>query len=137
MKLVLDFGLLVLIWLVQLIIYPSFQYIDRSQMAQWHSKYTMLITLVVMPLMLGQVVAHGAGLFRKIDTLAIVQAILIAAVWAVTFLKAVPLHNQIQQGNNLQDNIQMLIQWNWPRTFLWTTVFAISLWESKEGFFQR
>lgn len=90
-----------------------------------------------MPLMLGQLVAHGAGLFRKIDTLAIVQAILIAAVWAVTFLKAVPLHNQIQQGNNLQDNIQMLIQWNWPRTFLWTTVFAISLWESKEGFFQR
>lgn len=126
-KVVVDFGLVVLIWLVQLIIYPSFQYIDKAQMSDWHSKYTMLITIVVMPLMFGQVALHGVGLFQKPSLINILLAVLIGAVWVITFIKAVPLHNQIQQGVDLQNSITQLIQWNWPRTLLWTIIFMISL----------
>jgi len=49
-----DFGMLVLIWLVQLIIYPSFEFTDKDAFLGWHEKYTGLITVVVLPLMLGQ-----------------------------------------------------------------------------------
>ncbi|MEM9858762.1 MAG: hypothetical protein AAF843_15495 [Bacteroidota bacterium] len=129
MKPIIDFGLVILIWLVQLIIYPSFQYIDKSQISEWHSKYTMLITIVVMPLMFGQVAFHGISLLKKVELLSAVQAVLIAVIWILTFLKAVPLHNQIQAGLNLDQNITSLIQWNWPRTVLWSVVFLISFWQ--------
>jgi len=58
-RLVVDFCLVVLIWLVQLIIYPSFRYMSPEQLAIWHPKYTTLITLVVGPLMLAQVAVVG------------------------------------------------------------------------------
>ncbi|MEM6525904.1 MAG: hypothetical protein AAF693_19040 [Bacteroidota bacterium] len=131
MKGIIDFGLVILIWLVQLIIYPSFQYIDKAQISEWHSKYTVLITIVVMPLMFGQVAFHILSLFKKVDTLGVVQAALIAVVWAITFLKAVPLHNRIQSGVNFEESVSSLIQWNWPRTIIWTLIFCISFWQYK------
>jgi hypothetical protein len=36
----LSFGLVVLIWLVQLIIYPSFGEIERGRFLLWHAGYT-------------------------------------------------------------------------------------------------
>lgn len=130
MKSIIDFGLVVLIWLVQLIIYPSFQYIDKAQLSDWHSKYTVLITFVVMPLMFGQVALHGLELYRKPDLMNGLQAVLIAAVWALTFLKAVPLHSQIQSGVNLSEAIPSLITWNWPRTVIWSLIFLITFWRA-------
>ena len=126
MKAIIDFGLVVLIWLVQLIIYPSFQYIDKAQLSVWHSKYTVLITFVVMPLMFGQVALHGLDLYRKPELMNGLQVALITVVWALTFLKAVPLHNQIQTGANLTEAIPELIKWNWPRTIIWSLIFLIT-----------
>ncbi|MEM7108990.1 MAG: hypothetical protein AAF519_12250, partial [Bacteroidota bacterium] len=108
-----------------------FHYVDKAQMSLWHSKYTVLVTIVVMPLMFGQVALHGLILFKKADAPGLVQALLIAMVWIITFLKAVPLHNQIQAGLNLDQNISSLIQWNWPRTILWSVILCISLWQYK------
>jgi len=35
-RLLFDFGLLVLIWLVQLVIYPSFLYYEQDNLKRWH-----------------------------------------------------------------------------------------------------
>ncbi|MEQ9363414.1 MAG: hypothetical protein RIF32_04185, partial [Leptospirales bacterium] len=56
------FGLVVLIWLVQLVIYPAFMYADAEQFTDWHRVYTERVSLVVVPLMLGQLVLAGARL---------------------------------------------------------------------------
>ena len=134
MKLLFDFGLLILIWLVQLIIYPSFEYIDKTRLSIWHEKYTVLITIVVMPLMIGQVILHASALWRSVNTLAMLQAVFIALCWIVTFFRAVPLHNQLQQAISVDKTIIALIHWNWPRTILWSLVFIGSLLEWKKVF---
>ena len=52
LQIIVDSGLFVLIWLVQLIIYPSFRYTKEAYFVQWHARYTLLMGLVVSPFML-------------------------------------------------------------------------------------
>ena len=63
-RLLFDFGLLVLIWLVQLVIYPSFLYYEQDNLKRWHEKYTQKITYVVLPLMMGQLIITTIHLFN-------------------------------------------------------------------------
>ena len=54
-QIITDSGLLVLIWLVQLIIYPSFRYTEEKEFILWHARYISLIGLVFSPFMLLQI----------------------------------------------------------------------------------
>jgi len=123
-----DFGMLILIWLVQLIIYPSFEYSARDSFVQWHEKYTGLITLVVLPLMLAQVSLAVVQIFsgdRSWETLTALG--LIAFCWLVTFALSVPAHNQLQAIGNDVDTVRWLVLTNWLRTIAWTAVSALSI----------
>ena len=124
-RLLLDFGLVVLIWLVQLIIYPSFEYVDRGRLEYWHGRYTALISAVVVPLMLGQVLVVGMQTIQRGSTLDWVSAALVVAVWLVTFLRAVPIHERIGQATDPDADVPALVRWNWPRTVLWSAVFVL------------
>lgn len=124
-RLLLDFGLVVLIWLVQLIIYPSFEFVDRKQLEYWHGRYTSLIAVVVVPLMLGQVLVVGLQVMQRGSVLDWTSAGLVAAVWLVTFVRAVPLHERIGRGSNPEEDVPALVRWNWPRTALWTLIFIV------------
>ena len=122
-----DFGLVILIWMTQLIVYPSFTYYSESELVTWHSKYTTAISLIVMPLMLGQVVLHGLGLLNDFSWLRLVAAVLIALAWVNTFFYAVPLHNKISANVDVLNAADQLVKINWYRTALWTLIFLISL----------
>lgn len=122
-----DFGLAVLIWLVQLIIYPSFSYLSADRLADWHPRYTNLITLIVGPLMLVQVGLVGWELLRRPSGYVAVSAGLVALMWAVTAFGAVPLHNAIAAGDASPATLAKLVNVNWYRTIGWTLVFALGL----------
>lgn len=128
-RLIIDFGLVILIWLVQLIIYPGFAYYSAADLAVWHPRYTGLITLVVGPLMLAQVLATGASLLTDFSWLTLVVALLVAVLWWSTAAQAIPLHNRIDAGVDLPTTIARLVQVNWLRTVLWTIIFGIDLWQ--------
>lgn len=127
LRLVVDFGLLVLIWLVQLVIYPSFRYCAEEHLCAWHARYTRRIGYIVMPLMLAQVAIIGAQVYAEATLFAIVSAMLVVLVWAATFFQAVPLHNQIAAGRDTAEAISRLITANWTRTVLWTCIFVLGL----------
>jgi hypothetical protein len=122
-----DFGMLVLIWLVQLIIYPSFEFSEKATFIQWHERYTGLITIVVLPLMIGQLgltIAHLAQAWSW-TTLACLG--LIAFCWIVTFTLSVPAHNQLQSTGNQIEVVRWLVATNWLRTIGWTAISILSL----------
>ncbi len=126
-RLVIDFGLVVLIWLVQLIIYPGFAYYSADELAVWHPKYSNLITLVVGPLMLMQVLTTGGSLFSQFSWLTVLVALLVGVIWWSTAFQAIPLHNRIDAGLELPQTIARLVRVNWLRTVLWTVIFGIDL----------
>lgn len=122
-----DFGMLVLIWLVQLIIYPSFEFSAKETFIHWHARYSGLITVVVLPLMFGQLglTLYYLTLDRSWATIACVG--LIAFCWMVTFTLSVPAHNQLQSLGNQTEIVRWLVLTNWLRTAGWTMISVLSL----------
>ena len=54
-----DFFMCMFLWIVQLIIYPSFTCIHGSEFHQWHLKYMRTVGLLVGPIMLTQIILTG------------------------------------------------------------------------------
>lgn len=125
-----DSALCCLIWLVQRIIYPSFQHIDRAQLKAWHQDYTGRISVVVIPLMLAQVVLVGTRCFLVGTPLTWLVAVLTAACWVFTFFLSVPIHTQLAEGADDPTLIQRLVRTNWPRTVTWSLIVLCTLFDA-------
>jgi hypothetical protein len=118
---------LILAWLVQAIIYPSFQYIDRQKLVSWHNRYQRSISYFVLPLMLLQIAISFLLMIDNWKFLNIIHFTLILIIWLSTFLQAVPLHGRIANQEELNVTIPKLVKVNLLRTLLWTATFMISL----------
>lgn len=129
-KLIADTGLLILIWLVQLIIYPSFKYFQKKELLIWHKIYTGKITIVVLPLMLSQLTLSMWLLIENYFSFYnIVNLTLVLATWFSTFLTFVPLHQKIEHSKFSKKRVYILklIKYNWFRTLLWSMIFILTL----------
>ena len=122
-RLLFDFGLVVLIWLVQLVIYPGFEHYSREDLIPWHQNYTIRITYVVLPLMLGQLIFSGMQLFQSANFYTIGGFVLVVSTWVLTFIIFVPLHNQISSGSFDVTTLRKLVHQNWWRTAIWSLIF--------------
>jgi len=125
-RLLLDFGLCILIWMVQLIVYPSFLFFSFNNLFTWHKTYTKAIALIVIPLMLGQlgIVIYQVFLVQNIYTL--VSIVFVVFLWGITLLQFAPMHQQISKGNMQIQLLKTLVQMNWIRTIIWTLLFVFS-----------
>ncbi len=126
-KLLVDFGLVILIWMTQLITYPSFTKMSEENLSKWHASYTARISVLVMPLMIGQFGLHIYGLIQSTEIWQIIALMLVILAWTNTFFFAVPLHNQIASGDQISKAAQKLVSVNAWRTGFWTIVFLIDL----------
>lgn len=123
-----DFGLLVLIWLVQLVIYPSFcTYSDKEELWRWHSVYMQRISYVVIPLMIGQLALSGILLFTQFSYIHLCHLLLVMLVWLLTFIIFVPLHQRVLAKEDFELCTQQLVKKNWWRTTVWSLLFLVSL----------
>lgn len=106
-------------------VYPSFQHYHAPNLKTWHSQYTKRITVIVFPLMLGQLVL-GIVMVASLDLLAIIRLILVIATWLTTLVIFVPLHNKIDATDEVQKAVKALIKKNWIRTGLWSLLLVLS-----------
>lgn len=108
------------IWLVQLVHYPSFQYIKSDEFPKFCQFHQNSITWVVGPMMVFELIS---GLYLVFSPLASAKLYLglglIALVWLSTFFLSVPLHTKLLLGPD-PEVIRNLVLTNWPRTLLWT-----------------
>ena len=126
-SLLLDFGLVVLIWMTQLVVYPSFTHFSETDLIGWHIKYTTAITYLVMPLMVAQLSIHSWALIQNFSWMEVVIMVLIGLAWVNTFLFAVPLHRRIDKKEEVMEAAEALVKVNWYRTAIWTIVFLLGL----------
>ena len=125
-RLLLDFGMCILIWMVQLIVYPSFAFYNNTQLLTWHKTYTKAIALIVIPLMLGQLGIAIYQVFLAQNVYTLVSIVLVVFLWGITLLKFAPMHQQISKGNTQIQLLKTLVQMNWIRTMIWTLLFVLS-----------
>ena len=128
-ELLCDFGLLVLIWMVQLIVYPSFLYYTPKNLVIWHQKYTGRIAMVVVPLMFGQLGITLYQVYETFQAMTLIKLGLVLFVWVFTFAYFAPTHGKISNGDTSQEQLSRLVGWNWWRTLAWTLVTILSLYK--------
>ena len=126
LRLLIDFGLVVLIWMVQLVIYPSFLHYRNDDLVVWHRKYTSLIGAIVSPLMLLQLGISISQIIIAVDLYTISSLVIVRVLWIVTFLQFMPIHNTVSKGSVSEKMLLSLVRKNWTRTLLWTFLFVYS-----------
>ena len=126
-RLLLDFGLMVLIWVVQLVIYPGLCYYKNEDLGNWHKIYTGRIGLIVGPLMIAQLFVATLQLWETMNFYTLGSILIILITWMLTFLIFVPLHNSIKPDESCEEITSNLVKKNWWRTFLWTILFLSTL----------
>ena len=122
-----SFGLVVLIWLVQGVIYPTFAEIAPERFTVWHAGYTRAVTWIVMPLMFGQVALLGWLLVVRPSPAGYLAAGMVAVAWVATFALAVPDHGRLQSLGLDRSVVARLVVTNWIRTAAWTLAFLLLL----------
>jgi len=122
-------GLFILIWMVQLVVYPGFKVYEPKNLKKWHDSYTKRITVVVMPLMLVQLSLSLYSFVLNWDAvLQILDLLLVLLTWITTFLIFVPLHNSIAKEQKMSSSVNKLVKYNWYRTFLWSAILFLTLY---------
>jgi hypothetical protein len=129
-RLVLDFGLVVLIWIIQRIVYPIFLHYNTGNLVVSHKLYTSRFSAIVIPLMFGQLVIaiYQAIILSSLYTFISLGVILL--IWISTFLQFVPIHANISKGIVSEKMLVSLVQKNWIRTVLWTLLFLYSFFNT-------
>jgi len=124
-----DFGIVIVVWLAQTIMYPSFEHIEEQSFVAWHRTYSRRIAFFVIPLLCGQAIIVGILVYYDACFLTVLSAALISACWASTFGLSVPCHAQLQRGGKDLQVMRKLVWTNLIRTLLWTAVFVIGVWQ--------
>lgn len=127
LALAIDSGLAVLIWIVQLVVYPSFLYSQPGSFPQWHVLYSRRIAYIVAPLMIAQLGLVLANSLAQPSSLNLAFLTLVLATWAITFFQFVPLHNRLLRFGYQRDTLKQLIDANWTRTALWSSIALLRL----------
>ena len=126
-RLFFDSGLIILILMVQLIIYPSFIHHQPKRLLIWHTIYTKKIALIVLPLMLGQLCVAIFQVYQNQNLDTVFYSAIVLFLWGITLTKFAPMHGQISEGRIDKEFLQKLVQLNWIRTLLWFLLFLTTL----------
>ena len=117
-----------LIWVIQIVHYPSFQFVSTDNFIEFEKFHVSRITYIVAPMMILEILT-AMVLLKDLNFLFILNFILLVLIWASTFFLSVPLHEKLLKHHSYKD-IKKLIYTNWPRTILWSTrsILLILIW---------
>lgn len=124
------FSLTGLIWLVQRVHYPAYNFIARDSFADYQRFHMKRISTVVMPLMLLEIISALALVSLTSENLFLWNLVGIILTWLSTFTLSVPAHKKLLQEKN-EKCIRFLILSNWPRTLLWSARTGLLLYGVK------
>lgn len=120
-----------LIWVVQILVYPSMGSVGADGYAAYHNLHTSRITPVVAPAMIVELLTAIYFAFAPIEKINSgyfwCGLILVLIIWASTFFVQVPLHERL--AANFDGDVQKrLVLTNWIRTIAWSLRGALVLW---------
>lgn len=107
------------IWQVQLLTYPQFLKVSAADFEAYHHSHTTRMAWVVGLPMLAELVLALITAWWIRSTLSIVALALVIALWVITALVQIPLHNRLARGHD-RSTIRKLIASNGLRTVLWS-----------------
>ena len=118
------------IWIVQLVHYPTFLFIDEQKSNDFQKFHMSRISYIVMPAMTTELFS-GIYIYiysnMAIDSNLFLLALTILIInWIITALVFVKMHNKLLINYKIEI-ISLLVKWNWLRTLLWSVRLILLL----------
>ena len=110
-----------LIWLIQLVSYPLFSYVNVGDFQKYHSRHVKKITpIVALAMTLEASIALILLIFTPSDSvgLLVVNTLLVCLIWVSTAFIQIPYHQRLEFPKNQILYTEKLIKTNWIRTIL-------------------
>ena len=109
------------IWVIQLVHYPSFHFIESKQYTTFQRFHMSRISYVVVPAMLTELftLIFLIIFMDKIDPLVTVSGLLLIIIWLMTAVFFSGVHQKLTSGYD-KTVVNSLVKLNWGRTLLWT-----------------
>ena len=118
------------IWIVQLVHYPTFLFIDEQKSNDFQKFHMSRISYIVMPAMTTELFS-GIYIYKysnmAIDSNLFLLSLTILIInWIITALVFVKMHNKLLINYKIEI-ISLLVKWNWLRTLLWSVRLILLL----------
>jgi len=117
-----------IIWMVQILHYPSFLFVDKQQYTEFQQFHMKKISYIIVPIMLLELFSGFGILFyiEKAQLSLYASLTLLVLIWVITGLFFTKYHTELSKKYN-RNTILRLIRFNWIRTVLWTIRLAFLL----------
>jgi len=117
-----------IIWMVQILHYPSFLFVDKKQYTEFQQFHMKKISYIIVPIMLLELFSGFGILFyiEKAQLSLYASLTLLVLIWVITGLFFTKYHTELSKKYN-RNTILRLIRFNWIRTILWTIRLAFLL----------
>ena len=108
------------IWVIQLVHYPSFKYMKDSDYIIFQKYHMSNISYIVFPAMFTELITSLLIFFSgEKSFLFMLSMICLSLIWVITGVLFTKFHSTLQKGKDLK-MIEKMIKANWIRTLLWT-----------------
>jgi hypothetical protein len=115
-----------IIWVIQLLHYPSFHFINEMKYVEFQHFHMTRISFIVIPVMFLELTsAILLGYFFR-SILTIILIIILVGIWGVTFIFFTNIHQDLTKGYD-SNIVNWLVKINWCRTALWSLRLIILL----------
>lgn len=121
--------LVAIIWIIQLLHYPTFRFIETDKELAFHRHHTRSISPIVAPLMVAELAIVCLNLYLDLNNTNLFLCLLVMVIWLSTFTIQVPIHTKLSKKYD-QSLIDRLIKTNWIRTLCWTVKLLIMIFFS-------
>jgi len=117
-----------IIWIVQILHYPTFLFIDKERYTEFQQFHMNKISYIIVPLMLVELISGLSILFtvENIQFSFYVSLSLLILIWLITGLFFTKFHSELSKKFR-HNTILRLIRLNWIRTVFWTIRLALLL----------
>ena len=114
------------IWVIQLLHYPSFHFIDDQKYIEFQNFHMQRISLIVIPAMLIELASALLLAYFFVSSLTIILLFLVLGIWGITFIFFTNMHHKLTDGYD-RCIVDRLVKINWSRTTLWSLRLIILL----------
>ena len=114
------------IWVIQLLHYPSFHFIDDQKYIEFQHFHMQRISFIVIPAMLTELSSALLLAYFFGSSLTIILLALVLGIWGITFIFFTNMHHKLTDGYD-QRIVDRLVKINWSRTALWSLRLIILL----------
>ena len=108
-----------IIWIIQLVHYPSFHFVSKDKYISFQNFHMEKISFIVIPVMLLESISGILLIYNYLNTILAISMLILLLIWTLTAFFFSSVHQTLTAGYQVE-LVERLVKVNWARTIFWT-----------------